>query len=174
MSNPKAIQKFYLKIWSWPEDIKSTIGEIGDLLQYILPISFLVYCLCIYGKDCAIIYAGFFLACVGTSTLMKALFANMRPREWDDITDHPEISPDMNFDWSPLKFQSFTSSHSASGMAGALPWFLVSPWLGIIATLLAMIVGFSRMVVKAHWLRDVLAAYAIVIAWFLIFAKFVL
>lgn len=43
-----------------------------------------------------------------------------------------------------------------ASFAGALPWVLVNPWIGALAILLACFVGFSRMVVMAHWLRDVL------------------
>jgi membrane-associated phospholipid phosphatase len=43
-----------------------------------------------------------------------------------------------------------------ASFAGALPWLLVNPWIGALAILLACFVGFSRMVVMAHWLRDVL------------------
>lgn len=43
-----------------------------------------------------------------------------------------------------------------ASFAGALPWLLVNPWAGALAILLACFVGFSRMVVMAHWLRDVL------------------
>jgi hypothetical protein len=43
-----------------------------------------------------------------------------------------------------------------ASFAGALPWLLVNPWIGALAILLACFVGFSRIVVMAHWLRDVL------------------
>lgn len=46
--------------------------------------------------------------------------------------------------------------HTMASFAGALPWVLVNPWIGALAILLACFVGFSRMVVMAHWLRDVL------------------
>lgn len=46
--------------------------------------------------------------------------------------------------------------HTMASFAGALPWLLVNPWIGALAILLACFVGFSRMVVMAHWLRDVL------------------
>lgn len=170
MSNPKFIQNWYKKLWSWPDEIKDKIGDIGDWLQYMLPISFLIYCLFMFGLHGLTVYfIGFFVCCVGTSTLMKMLFNNLRPREWDDVSSTPENSPDMDFDWSPLEGQSFTSSHSASAFGGAVPWFLVNPFIGVIATLLACFVGFSRIVVKAHWLRDVLGAIGIVIIWSLIF-----
>lgn len=43
-----------------------------------------------------------------------------------------------------------------ASFAGALPWLLVNPWVATIAILAACFVGFSRIVVMAHWLRDVL------------------
>lgn len=46
--------------------------------------------------------------------------------------------------------------HTMASFAGALPWLLVNPWIGALAILLACFVGFSRIVVMAHWLRDVL------------------
>lgn len=176
MSNPKFIQDWYLKLWSWPESVKDKIGDIGDLFQYLLPISTLVYCVFVFGLTAHYtwVYILFFLLCVATSSLLKAMFNNLRPREWDDITDHPEKSPDMDFDWSVSEGNSFSSGHSIASMAGALPWFLVNPWLGVIAFVLALFVGFSRIVVKAHWLRDVLASQAIAIGYFLLVIFFIL
>lgn len=162
MSNPKFIQDLYLKIWSWPEDIKEKIGDVGDWLQYLLPISFLVYCLFAFGLHGLTIYfVGYFVCCVATSSLIKALFNNLRPREWDDISKTPQISPDMDFDWSPTTANSFVSGHQAASFTAVYPWMLVNPYIGCVALLLACFVGFSRMVVKAHWLRDVVGAIAL-------------
>lgn len=168
MSNPKWVQKMYLKMWSWPDNIKTSIGDWGDAFQYFLPISFAIYALAFIGWQGFLAFLGYFLACVGTSTLMKGLFNNVRPREWKEHTDHPEISPDMDFDWSPKEGNSFCSGHTMASFAGALPWLLVNPWIGALAILLACFVGFSRMVVMAHWLRDVLMSIAFAVAYFAI------
>ena len=156
MSNPKCVQKFYLKIWSWPDNVRTSIGDWGDFFQYLLPISFAFYSLAFFGWHAFLMFIGFFLLCVGTSTLLKGVFNNVRPREWKDHTDHPEISPDMDLEWSQKEGNSFCSGHTMASFAGALPWVLVNPWIGALAILLACFVGFSRMVVMAHWLRDVL------------------
>lgn len=58
--------------------------------------------------------------------------------------------------------------HTMASFAGALPWLLVNPWVGALAILLACFVGFSRMVVMAHWLRDVLMSIAFAVAYFVI------
>lgn len=175
MSNPKFIQDLYLKIWSWPEDIKEKIGDIGDWLQYLLPISFLVYCLFAFGLHGLTIYfVGYFVCCVATSSLIKALFNNLRPREWDDISKTPQISPDMDFDWSPTEGNSFCSGHTTASFAGALPWFLIEPVVGVVGVFLACFVGFSRMVVKAHWLRDVLGGIGVALIWSAIFTLYII
>lgn len=168
MSNPKWVQKMYLKMWSWPDNIKTKIGDWGDTFQYFLPISFAIYALAFIGWQGFLVFLGYFLACVGTSTLLKGLFNNVRPREWKEHTDHPEISPDMDFDWSPKEGNSFCSGHTMASFAGALPWLLVNPWVGAVAILLACFVGFSRMVVMAHWLRDVLMSIVFAVAYFAI------
>ncbi len=155
-------------MWSWPDNIKISIGDWGDTFQYFLPISFAIYALAFIGWQGFLAFLGYFLACVGTSTLMKGLFNNVRPREWKEHTDHPEISPDMDFDWSPKEGNSFCSGHTMASFAGALPWLLVNPWIGALAILLACFVGFSRMVVMAHWLRDVLMSIAFAVAYFVI------
>lgn len=175
MSNPKFIQDWYLKLWSWDETFRQRIGKVGDTLQYLLPIAFLAYCVATYGwSGLTIDYALYFGCVMATSTLFKIAFNNIRPRDWDDVSDTPQISPEMNLQWSPREGQSFTSSHTAAAFGGALPWFVVNPWIGVIATILATVVGFSRIVVKAHWLRDVLGAIAIAILWGAIFINFVL
>lgn len=166
MSNPKCVQKFYRKIWSWPENIKSTIGDWGDFFQYFLPISFAVYAIAFLGWNGLSTFVVFFIGCVATSTLMKYLFNNIRPCDWAKQTDHPEISPNMNWDWSPKEGQSFCSGHTMASFAGALPWFTVDVWAGVIAVFLASFVGFSRMVVQAHWLRDVLMSITFALIYF--------
>lgn len=159
MSNPKIVQKLYLQIWNWPDHIKQIIGTVGDWLQYLLPISILAYCLIVFGITYpTYMYVGYFIACVCTSSLIKALFNNIRPRNWDDISTTPEQSPDMNLDWSPREGNSFVSGHTAAAFAAVWPAMLINPLFGVITLMLALFVGFSRMVVKAHWLRDVLGS----------------
>lgn len=176
MSTPKVIRQWYLKLWSWPENVRDVIGKTGDALQYILPILTLVYCVVAFGltSQYTLIFAGYFLLCVGTSTLLKALFNNQRPSEWDDVSDHPEQSPEMNFEWSPSEGNSFCSGHTMSAIAGALPWTVINVPISIVMITLASFVGFSRIVDKAHWLRDVVTSEIIATLYFVLFVIFIL
>lgn len=163
MSNtPNIIQKFYNKVWNISDSYKTFFDKGGDILQKILPLSMLFYCLYKFGiSQITLLYVIYFIDVIGTCYLCKALWNNQRPYEWMKVSDKPTNPPSMHFEWSPKDGNSFTSGHSAASIAGALPWYLVDWKYGLLATFLALFVGFSRIVVKAHWLRDVLTSYGI-------------
>lgn len=144
----------YEKLWAWPENVKDIITQAGDYLQYILPIAFITYQACFGTHDVSIK----FILALGTAlalmSLIKGLFNNDRPREVG--TDD---NPDLDFDWSPREGNSFVSGHSTAAMTSALAFFHINVYVGIATVLLAIFVGFSRIVAKAHWIRDVVCAF---------------
>jgi membrane-associated phospholipid phosphatase len=65
------------------------------------------------------------------------------------------------------KYNSFPSGHTATavGFAGVL--LLARPWLGVIGMVIALGIGWSRMLLGAHHLSDVTVAalIALLVAW---------
>lgn len=86
-------------------------------------------------------------------SLCKALFNAPRPREVEG-----DDNPDLKLDWTPRDFNSFVSGHTMSAMVGGIFWFQIDPWLGVVGVALAVITGLSRIIAKAHWLRDVVGS----------------
>ena len=85
--------------------------------------------------------------------LIKACFNNPRPSEVEG-TDNP----DLELDWSPTEGQSFISGHSLSAILGGIFWFEIGTTWGIIGLTLGLLTGLTRIIAKAHWLRDVIGA----------------
>lgn len=148
----------YEKLWSISEDIKEDIQDTGDYLQYALPIFFISYQACFGTNHVSQIFAVSLAVALLLMTLIKGLFNNPRPREVN--TDD---NPDLDLDWSPDEGNSFVSGHSTAAMCGGIWMFQINWLFGVLGVILALFVGFSRIVVKAHWLRDVLIAYLLVI-----------
>lgn len=144
----------YEKVWAWPEEIKDLIAKTGDYLQYILPIVFITYQACFGQHNVSINFVLSLATALALMSLIKGLFNNDRPREVG--TDD---NPDLDFDWSPREGNSFVSGHSTAAMTSALAYFCINAYAGSIAVLLAIFVGFSRIVAKAHWIRDVVCAF---------------
>ena len=149
----------YEKLWALPENVKDVIQDWGDYLQYILPILTLVLSIFFMSHHFLWVYVGYFAVSMAVMMLSKAIFNNPRPREVEDFED-PDDNPDVDLDWSPDEGNSLMSGHSAAAMSGAIPAIWINPWLGAFMVVLACFVGFSRIVAKAHWIRDVVCAYA--------------
>lgn len=148
----------YEKLWALPESVKDVIKDWGDYLQYILPILTLVLSIFFMSHHFLWVYVGYFAVSMAVMMLSKAIFNNPRPREVEESED-PDDNPDVDLDWSPDEGNSLMSGHSASAMSGAIPAIWINPWLGAVMVVLACFVGFSRIVAKAHWIRDVVTAF---------------
>ena len=149
------LSKFYDTVWNWPPKVRNTIESWGDRLQVILPVSFLAYAMAI-DSHLAFVFACSFGVAMLICELVKAIFNNPRPNDVEG-----SVNPELEVGWSPSDNNSFLSGHTTAAMIGALFWFIPDPCFGLIATFLGLFTGFSRMVAKAHWLRDVLAAIAL-------------
>ncbi len=108
-------------------------------------------------------FFGFFIAAVGgtlLNLLIKACFNRDRPQIWSLINDHLDTS-------------SFPSGHVTIGLViygfcGYLLGRYFPRWRGLIyagTLLLVLAIGWSRMYVGLHWPTDVLAGYAVGLAW---------
>jgi membrane-associated phospholipid phosphatase len=154
----KFLDKFYLKMWGIKESLKNDIVKLGDYLQLVTPIVFLIYSSCFLGTYISRVFIVSYIIANIIQVLLKSLFNNPRPSETEG-TDNP----DLNFDWSVNEGESFPSGHTMSAMIGGVFWLLMPkcgniPFLGIFGILLGVITGISRVIAKAHWLRDILTS----------------
>lgn len=101
-----------------------------------------------------------------TNGPVKLLFQRERP---DNTAVAPNLPPWLH----PPRSSSFPSGHSSSAAFAAVIWFSWSPILGSIAVVVALAMGLSRIIIRAHHPTDVaagllwgagLAALALVVA----------
>ena len=164
-----SLDSFYNKLWSIKESIKDDIKSIGDYLQYVTPIVFIVYSACFLDNHTSRVFVCAFAVAMIIMSLLKALFNVSRPREVEG-TDNP----DLDLDWSPDEGNSWPSGHTMSAMMGGVFWFQINEWIGLLGIALGLFTGLSRIIAKAHWLRDVLTStvisvviYAVCVLYFL-------
>lgn len=150
------LAKVYTFLWSLDDDFKSKLKSVGDQLQVWIPALFLAHSACAESNEASKTYIIVFLALMLVVQLTKGIFNNPRPRETEGAEN-----PSLDLDWSPSEGNSFVSGHTAAAFGGAFFYFNITWWAGVIALLLASVVGLSRIVVKAHWLRDVLTSVAL-------------
>lgn len=99
-------------------------------------------------------FAVFLLAVLGewvlTNGPIKLLFRRERP----DNSDVRAMLPS----WlHPPRSSSFPSGHSSAAAFATVIWWAYSPVAGVIAALLAVLMGLSRVVLRAHHPSDVTA-----------------
>ncbi len=100
-------------------------------------------------------------------TVLKFIFAKTRP-----LLYHSDVV--FAFDWFRYEYayNAFPSGHSATALAVWFGLALVFPRYKIALTLVGVMIAFSRMVIDAHYLSDVLFGGAIGIATaMLVYAK---
>lgn len=159
----------YTTLWGIKESVKKDIRDIGDKLQLLTPIAFIVWCACFGDNHAAIVFTCTFVTAIVLMSLIKAVFNAPRPCEVEG-----DVNPDLRVDWSPSEGNSFVSGHTISAMVGAMFWFQIDPIVGVVGLVLAVITGLSRIIAKAHWLRDVIGStilaailYGVAVIWFL-------
>ena len=157
------LDSFYNKLWSIKESIKDDIKSIGDYLQYATPMVFIIYSACFLDNHVSRVFVCAFAVAMIIMSLLKALFNAPRPREIEG-TDNP----DFDLDWSPDDGNSWPSGHTMSAMMGGVFWFQINEWIGLLGITLGLFTGLSRIIAKAHWLRDVLTSTVISVAIYVI------
>ena len=96
--------------------------------------------------------AAIFAEWVLTNGPIKLLFGRTRP----DNSSVVELIPS----WlHPPRSSSFPSGHSSAGAFSTLIWWAWSPIAGVICAAVALAMGLSRIVLKAHHPSDVLAGF---------------
>lgn len=153
----------YDKLWSIKDSIKADLTSLGDDLRIYLPVAFITYEACFGDHHTAKVFVIALAIALALMSLLKALFNSPRPRE---ITSNE--APELDLDWSPDEGNSFVSGHTTSAMLGGIFFFEGGILLGIIGLLLGIVTGLSRVVSKAHWIRDVLGASALSIVIYII------
>lgn len=145
------------------DSIKDDIKSLGDYLQFVTPIAFIVYSACFMTNHVSRVFVISFVVAMLICSLMKALTSAPRPREVEG-----DKNPDLELDWTPKSFNSWPSGHTMSTMAGGVFWLQINEWVGAIGIALGLITGLSRIIAKAHWLRDVVTSSVIAIAIYVI------
>lgn len=163
------LDHFYTKLWSIKESVKDDIKSAGDYIQYITPIFFISYSACFLTNQVSRVFVLSFIIALLIMTFLKGITNAPRPREIEG-TDNP----DLDLDWSPDEGNSWPSGHTISAMTGGIFWFQINEWAGIIGVCLGLFTGLSRIIAKAHWLRDVCTSSAIAVIIYLVDLKYFL
>ncbi|MGB3695111.1 MAG: phosphatase PAP2 family protein [Spirulinaceae cyanobacterium] len=98
---------------------------------------------------------------LGLNFLLKDLFARERPALWDRIID--------------VSYQSFPSGHAMISLViyGFIGYWLMrrfEAWrntIAIVASVLVITIGFTRLYLGVHWPTDIVAGYAAGLVWLL-------
>ncbi len=145
----------------WIINVISQFSAFGEQLPLVAILGFLYWSLDKeFGK-----YVGVNILVVNIwNPMVKNIFVRRRP-----YFDNPGIKilrpvePDADlYDISAQGF-SFTSGHSANAVTayGSISRYAKKRWLRVLAILLPLLVGFSRVVVGAHYPTDVLCGWGL-------------
>jgi membrane-associated phospholipid phosphatase len=157
--------RFYRKLWALKDELKEDIVKIGDYLQLVTPLVFLIYVACYSTNKVGKVFVATYIICTVIQVLLKTLFNNPRPRE---VEEGSTRNPILKLDWSFNEGDSFPSGHTMSAMSGGVFWFEIGTIAGIIGIILGLFCGLSRIIGRAHWLRDVITSSVIaVIAYYI-------
>jgi undecaprenyl-diphosphatase len=91
---------------------------------------------------------GAVLVCQGVTFFVKAIFKRPRPLEVDVDAEHHIALP---------RSPSFPSSHASMSVTGAVTLSLLYPAWWVAFAALALVLAFSRVYLRVHYLLDVLA-----------------
>lgn len=121
----------------------------GDVLQYLLPVSYFLSTLIFVDFLSAAYFAAFYVLAFLIVLGGKCLFDAPRPFEVDG-----KSNPKLTFSWSPTEGNSFPSGHTMSAMMGGIFFFNFGTVFGLIGVCFGLLTAVSRMVVNMHWARD--------------------
>jgi membrane-associated phospholipid phosphatase len=157
----------YNKLWNMKDSIIKDLRDCGNYLQFLTPLVVLLYAAWNGQMYLARTFIIYYLVCTIIQVLLKSLFNNPRPNEFDISTNK---NPPLHFEWSVNKGDSFPSGHTMSAMSGGIFWSNISmgqPYIACIGIALGIITAISRVAAKAHWLRDVsFSAVLSILLWY--------
>ena len=184
MSTEK-LKKFYQTAWNLSESFTNTFGNLGDKLQIVLPlvplvyflgehVLFLLFGICPLGLVHVVTYVITYGICMLICVVLKFLFNAKRPNK--AISEGNDgVNPDLPLDPGIETNKSFCSGHTMSAVCGGLFCFFMTFGLaplgyilGLAGWTLGVLTGFSRIVKRAHWTRDVLTSIGVCLVAFFI------
>ncbi len=123
--------------------------KLGDAGMLWIVISLLLLCFRPTRKAGIASLCAMVLGLLCTNVILKHLVA--RPRPWLDVAG---LVPLVN-EADP---NSFPSGHTCAAFAAAVSWWKTLPrrWMGVLALVLALLMGLSRLYVGVHYPSDVL------------------
>jgi membrane-associated phospholipid phosphatase len=149
--------KIYTKLWGMKESFIDSLREVGDKLQIIIPVSFLIYSSWTGQERLSQVFIITFLITGAIQVILKAITSNPRPRELPE--DNTENVP-IKFGLSINHLDSWPSGHTMAAASGVF-YFEISKLAGVIAVFFILVVVLSRIASKSHFIRDCVTSGAI-------------
>lgn len=137
----------------------SLFSLFGEELPLILIVGFLYWC---YDKKLGRMVGLSAIMGLTWNTMIKNLFLRRRPYfDHERIKNHRVVDPEADIYDISAQGYSFPSGHSTNVVTvfGSLALGLRKRWALIIAIVIPLLTGFSRVVVGAHYPTDVLAGW---------------
>ena len=133
----------------WLNPIVSIFTKLGDKGILFIALAVLMLCWRPTRKAGVLAICAMLLGLLCTNVVLKHLFA--RPRPWLDVPGLVNLvnEPDPN---------SFPSGHTCCAFAAGMVWVRSLPkkWMAVLAVVLAVCMGLSRLYVGVHYPSDVL------------------
>jgi membrane-associated phospholipid phosphatase len=132
----------------WLDTVMGAITQLGSEYFYLVALCFLYWCVEVRGTMRLFVI---FLLSVYIGGALKELVGRLRP-----FQEYPELIQARFTDTAPdLAFPSAHALHSTV-FWGSLAMMMRRRWLYIVAPILVLLIGFSRLYLGLHWPTDVL------------------
>lgn len=143
------MKQIYDFIWGLQSKTHYDLRQLSDDLQ-LVNARFVILYFAIFGYlnclQCCIIY---FFICEMIRFVLRSCIEEKRPC----FSDGYDFEKKLHFNL--ISTNSFPSGHANVTFGSAFFMFYVSPVVGYIGILLALFVCFLRLIVKSHWISDV-------------------
>ncbi len=143
------------------EKVCPVLSMLGE--EYVMIAVFAVFYLWL-NKEAGRFIGTNFVSCLVWNPFIKNIFLRFRPyMVHDGIQCLKPVDPDAPLNDFTAQGYSFPSGHScnAASMYGGVAAFFRKWWLYLLAAVLILLVGFSRVAVGVHYPTDVLAGWAL-------------
>ena len=144
------MKKFYDFIWSLDKKSKIDLRKLSDDLELINVRFLLIYC-AVFGLldvlQWAIIY---FVICDVLRIVVRMFVKEDRPYSSNGY------SSKLSIHFNNKSVNAFLSGHANTTFVGAFFMFYISPLVGYIGICIATFVCFLRLIVKSHWISNII------------------
>lgn len=146
-----ASYKFFLWL-SERDKLFSTIAHLGDtpIIVFFIILSFIIGLFSKTFLDVALISSFLMLFEAAISSIAKGMFKRPRPT-YADSSEYQGILP--------MDVYSFPSGHASRMSALTVMAFFFNPIFGVILLLFSLAICFSRIVVGAHFIGDIIGGF---------------